>query len=237
MEATVAAALGLAPADVATQVVLRDGIAEWVAALAIMATVCEAIALEVRRRPAHRGAGAVRGFPRRPEGPSAMPHKNPILSERIAGLARVVRGYVTPVTEGIPLWHERDISTSVERVALPDAAIATDYLLRLTRRLVDGLVDADRMRANLESTGGLVFTSAVLLDLVRSGLSREDAYALVQAAAMETWACWPAVPGGAARARGQGRRRAGRSRAGRGDAPGAAWPASAPSSNRLVALS
>jgi adenylosuccinate lyase len=119
-----------------------------------------------------------------------MPHKkNPIMSERIAGLARIVRAYVTPVTEGIPLWHERDIShSSVERVALPDASAATDYLLHLTRRLVDGLVvDADRMRANLDSTGGLVYSSAVLLDLVRSGLSREDAYALTQAAAMETW--------------------------------------------------
>jgi adenylosuccinate lyase len=111
------------------------------------------------------------------------------MSERIAGLARIVRSYVTPVTEGIPLWHERDIShSSTERIALPDAATATDYLLHLTTRLVEGMVvDAARMRANLDSTGGLVYTSAVLLDLVRSGLSREDAYALTQAAAMETW--------------------------------------------------
>jgi adenylosuccinate lyase len=101
----------------------------------------------------------------------------------------MVRGYVTPVLEGIPLWHERDIShSSVERVALPDAATVTDYLLHLTHRLVTGLVvHPDRMRANLDSTGGLVYTSAVLLDLVDCGLSREDAYALVQAAAMETW--------------------------------------------------
>ena len=92
-----------------------------------------------------------------------MPHKkNPIRSERICGLARVVRGYVTPVTEGIPLWHERDIShSSVERIALPDAAIATDYLLHLTTGLVEGLrVDAARMRANLDSTGGLLYSSA-----------------------------------------------------------------------------
>jgi adenylosuccinate lyase len=101
----------------------------------------------------------------------------------------VVRGYVTPVTEGIPLWHERDIShSSVERIALPDAAIATDYLLHLTTGLVEGLtVDAARMRANLDSTGGLIYSSAVLLELVSSGLAREDAYALVQAAAMDTW--------------------------------------------------
>jgi len=101
----------------------------------------------------------------------------------------VVRAYVTPVTEGMALWHERDIShSSVERVALPDAAIATDYLLHLTTGLVTGLaVDAARMRANLDLTGGLIYTSGVLLTLVAAGMSREDAYALVQAAAMETW--------------------------------------------------
>jgi len=124
------------------------------------------------------------------KGSSAMPHKkNPIRSERICGLARVVRGYVTPVTEGIPLWHERDIShSSVERVALPDTAIATDYLLHLTTGLVSGLtVDAARMRSNLDMTGGLMDSSAVLLELVSAGMSREDAYALVQAAAMESW--------------------------------------------------
>ena len=121
---------------------------------------------------------------------SAMPHKqNPIRAERISGLARVIRGYVTPVTEGIPLWHERDIShSSVERIALPDAAIATDYLLHLTAGLIDGLtVDAARMRANLDATGGLIYSSAVLLELVSGGMTREDAYALVQAAAMDTW--------------------------------------------------
>jgi adenylosuccinate lyase len=124
------------------------------------------------------------------KGSSAMPHKkNPILCERICGLARVVRGQIVPVMEGIPLWHERDIShSSVERVALPDAAIGVDYLLHLTTRLVTGLVvDAGRMRANLDATGGLIYTSAVLLELVEAGLSREDAYAVVQSAAMETW--------------------------------------------------
>jgi adenylosuccinate lyase len=119
-----------------------------------------------------------------------MPHKkNPIRSERICGLARVVRSYVTPVTEGIPLWHERDIShSSVERIALPDAAIAADYTLHLTVGLVEGLVvDAQRMRANMNLTNGLLYSSAVLLELVSGGMSREDAYALVQAAAMDTW--------------------------------------------------
>jgi adenylosuccinate lyase len=119
-----------------------------------------------------------------------MPHKkNPIRSERICGLARVVRSHVTPVTEGIPLWHERDIShSSVERIALPDAAIATDYLLHLTTGLMEGLiVNVERMRANLDVAGGLLYSSAVLLELVSGGMSREDAYTLVQAAAMDTW--------------------------------------------------
>jgi adenylosuccinate lyase len=190
VEQEVAAALGLAAAPVATQVVLRDGIAEWVGALAIVATVCEAIALEVRHGQRTEVRELEEPFGRGQKGSSAMPHKrNPILCERICGLARVVRGYVSPVTEGIPLWHERDIShSSVERIALPDAAIATDYLLHLTARLVGGLtVDAQRMQANLEATGGLIYTSAVLLELVDAGMSREDSYALVQAAAMETW--------------------------------------------------
>jgi len=119
-----------------------------------------------------------------------MPHKrNPVRSERICGLARVVRAQIVPVLEGIPLWHERDIShSSAERVALPDAAIATDFLLDQTTGLVAGLVvDAARMRANLDATHGLIYTSAVLLELVAAGMSREDSYALVQAAAMDTW--------------------------------------------------
>jgi adenylosuccinate lyase len=190
VEGRVAASLGLRPADVATQVVLRDGIAEWVSALAVIATVCEAVALEVRHGQRTEVRELEEPFGRGQKGSSAMPHKrNPILCERICGLARVIRAQVVPVMEGIPLWHERDIShSSVERIALPDAAIGTDYLLHLTQRLVDGLtVNADRMRANLDSTGGLIYSSSVLLELVEGGMSREDAYALTQAAAMETW--------------------------------------------------
>jgi adenylosuccinate lyase len=190
IETEVMAALELRPADVATQVVMRDGIAEWVSALALAATVCEAVALEVRHGQRTEVRELAEPFRAGQKGSSAMPHKkNPIRSERIAGLARVVRGYVTPVTEGIPLWHERDIShSSVERIALPDAAIATDYLLHLTTGLIEGLqADAARMRANLDFTGGLLYSSAVLLELISAGMSREDAYALVQAAAMETW--------------------------------------------------
>jgi adenylosuccinate lyase len=190
VEAAVAGKLGLKATDAATQVVMRDGISEWVSALAIIATVCEAFALEVRHGQRTEVRELQEPFGKGQKGSSAMPHKkNPIASERIAGMARVVRAQVVPVLEGIPLWHERDIShSSTERVALPDASIATDYLLHLTTRLVTGLVvDPDRMRQNLESTGGLIYTSTVLLELVEGGLSREDAYAFVQRAAMETW--------------------------------------------------
>ncbi|MEP7054273.1 MAG: adenylosuccinate lyase [Actinomycetota bacterium] len=190
VEKQVAAQLGLTPAPAATQVVMRDGLAEWVSALSIVATVCEAIALEVRHGQRTEVRELQEPFAKGQKGSSAMPHKkNPILCERICGLARIVRAQIVPVMEGIPLWHERDIShSSVERVALPDAAIGTDYLLHLTTRLVTGLVvDGVRMRSNLEATGGLIYTSAVLLALVESGLSREDSYSVVQAAAMETW--------------------------------------------------
>jgi adenylosuccinate lyase len=190
VETEVMAELGLRPADVATQVVLRDGIAEWAGVLALVATVCEAIALEVRHGQRTEVAELAEPFGSGQKGSSAMPHKrNPVRSERIAGLARIVRAQFVPVLEGIPLWHERDIShSSTERVALPDAAIATDYLLAETTWLVSGLqVDAARMRANLESSHGLIYTSAVLLELVAAGMSREDAYALVQGAAMQTW--------------------------------------------------
>jgi adenylosuccinate lyase len=190
VEAAVMARLGLRPADVSTQVVLRDGIAEWTSVLAIAATVCEAIALEVRHGQRTEVRELAEAFARGQKGSSSMPHKrNPIGSERICGLARIVRAQVVPVLEGIALWHERDIShSSAERVALPDAAIGTDFLLDQTTKLITGLVvDTDRMRANLDATGGLIYSSAVLLELVSAGASREDAYTLVQEAAMATW--------------------------------------------------
>ncbi len=190
IEATVMARLGLRPADTSTQVVLRDGISEWVSALAIAATVCEAVALEIRHGQRTEVRELAEAFTSGQKGSSAMPHKrNPVRSERISGLARIVRAQVVPVLEGIPLWHERDIShSSTERVALPDAAIATDFLLAQTTDLINGLVvDTARMRANLESTGGLIYSAAVLLELVRAGMSREDAYSLVQDAATATW--------------------------------------------------
>jgi adenylosuccinate lyase len=190
IESQVMAELNLRPAEVASQVVLRDGIAEWVGVLALIATVCEAVALEVRHGQRTEVSELAESFGQGQKGSSAMPHKrNPVRSERICGLARVVRAQIVPVLEGIPLWHERDIShSSAERVALPDAAIATDFLLDQTTGLVAGLVvDAARMRANLDATHGLIYTSAVLLELVAAGMSREDSYALVQAAAMDTW--------------------------------------------------
>jgi adenylosuccinate lyase len=189
VESQVMAELGLWPADVATQVVMRDGIAEWACVLAVIASVCEAVALEVRLGQQTEIAELAEPFGRGQKGSSAMPHKrNPVRAERICGLARVVRAQVVPVMEGIPLWHERDIShSSTERVALPDAAIAADFLLEQTTGLITGLqVDAERMHANMNATHGLIYTSAVLLELVAAGMSREEAYAIVQAAAMDT---------------------------------------------------
>jgi adenylosuccinate lyase len=190
IEASVMGRLRLRPADVSTQVVLRDGIADWVSVLAIIATVCEAVALEVRHGQRTEVRELAEAFTTGQKGSSAMPHKrNPVRSERISGLARIVRAQFVPVLEGIPLWHERDIShSSTERVALPDAAITTDYLVAQTTDLINGLVvDAARMRTNMVSTGGLIYSSAVLLELVEAGLSRELAYSLVQQAAMDTW--------------------------------------------------
>nr|MBA2317615.1 adenylosuccinate lyase [Euzebyales bacterium] len=124
------------------------------------------------------------------KGSSAMPHKrNPITCERICGLARIVRGHAVAALEDVALWHERDIThSSVERVILPDALIAVDYQLHLAIRVVEGLqVFADRMRANLDATGGLLASSQVLLSVVDAGRTRDEAYKIVQAAAMRTW--------------------------------------------------
>ena len=190
IEARVMERLGLGVEPASTQIVPRDRHAELLSAVALAGAGLERFATEVRNLQRTEVREVEEPFGKGQKGSSAMPHKkNPIVSERICGMARVVRAQMVPVMEGIPLWHERDIShSSVERVALPDASIGTDYLLHLTTRLVQGLVvDADRMRANLDATGGLIYTSAVLLELVEGGQSREDAYALVQSAAMQTW--------------------------------------------------
>ncbi|HVM14275.1 MAG TPA: adenylosuccinate lyase [Egibacteraceae bacterium] len=190
VEAYVCEHLGLSVEPVATQVVARDRHAELVCALAILAASVEQIGLEVRHLQRTEVREVQEAFGRGQKGSSAMPHKrNPITAERICGLARVVRGHAVAALENVALWHERDIShSSAERVILPDALIATDYQLHAAAGLVEGLeVFGDRMRANLESTGGLVYSSQVLLSLVDTGMSRDDAYRVVQTAAMRTW--------------------------------------------------
>ncbi|HKD04385.1 MAG TPA: adenylosuccinate lyase [Bryobacteraceae bacterium] len=189
-EERICAKLGLKPAPVASQVIQRDRHAYFVAALASAAALCEKIALEVRHLQRTEVREASEYFARGQKGSSAMPHKkNPITSEQICGLARVVRANVQAAFEDIALWHERDIShSSVERVILPDSCILADYLLDSTNKLVDTMfVYPDRMRRNVDLTRGLVFSGQLLLDLAAAGMLREQAYALVQRYAMEAW--------------------------------------------------
>jgi adenylosuccinate lyase len=190
VEERVCARLGLQPAPISTQVVQRDRYAEFVSALAVTCSTLEKIALEVRHLQRTEVREAQEPFGRGQKGSSAMPHKrNPVVSEQICGLARVVRGNVVPAIENNALWHERDIShSSVERVIIPDSCILTDYLLAKTTWLVDGLVvHAERMRENLEALKGVIFSGQVLLELTRKGVTREDAYAIVQPLAMRVW--------------------------------------------------
>ena len=182
--------LGLKPAPVASQVIQRDRHAYFVAALATLTAGLEKIALEVRHLQRTEVREASEYFARGQKGSSAMPHKkNPITSEQICGLARVVRANAQAAFEDIALWHERDIShSSVERIILPDSTILTDYLLEKTANLVDKMfVYPERMRRNLELTRGLVFSGQLLLDLAAAGMLRETAYAKVQAYAMDAW--------------------------------------------------
>jgi adenylosuccinate lyase len=183
VEAYVCAALGLRPVP-ATQVIARDRHAELLYACAAIGTTIEALAVEFRHLQRTEVAEVEEAFGSGQKGSSAMPHKrNPITSERLTGLARVLRGYLVAGLEDVALWHERDIShSSVERIVLPDASLVTYYCLRRATRLVDGLVvRADRMRENLlERSHGLVFSQPVLLSLVGAGLSRDTAYRIVQ---------------------------------------------------------
>jgi adenylosuccinate lyase len=190
VEAYVCERLGLRPEPVATQVVARDRHAELVCALALLGAAVEQIGLEVRHLQRTEVREAEEPFTAGQKGSSAMPHKrNPVTAERICGLARLLRGNAVVAVENVALWHERDIShSSAERVILPDSLIAADYQLHLAERVVEGLrVFAERMRANLEASGGLVFSSQVLLSLVEQGMAREEAYRVVQAAAMRAW--------------------------------------------------
>jgi adenylosuccinate lyase len=190
IESYVCGELGLVPVP-ATQVIARDRHAELLYACAAAGTTVEAIGTEVRHLARTEVGEVEEPFGAGQKGSSAMPHKrNPILSERLAGLARVLRGYLQPALEDVALWHERDIShSSVERVILPDACLLTYYLLRKTAGLVDGLVvHAGRMRANVvEGSLGLVFSQSVLLGLVASGMPRDEAYRVVQRDARAAW--------------------------------------------------
>ena len=189
-EERICALLGLKPAPVATQVIQRDRHAAYITTLAIIGSTLDKIAVELRHLQRTEVREAQEYFSEKQKGSSAMPHKkNPITSEQISGLARILRGNAQAAMENIPLWHERDIShSSVERVIFPDSTILVDYLLAKTTDLIDRLlVYPARMKKNLESTGGLIFSGQLLLDLAEAGMLRENAYELVQSHAMRAW--------------------------------------------------
>lgn len=189
-EEKICARLGLKPAAIASQVIARDRHAAWICSLALLTAALEKIALEIRHLQRTEVREAEEPFSAGQKGSSAMPHKrNPVTSEQVCGLARIVRANVNAALEDVALWHERDIShSSVERVILADSAILTDYLLAKTLWLVDGMrVYPERMRRNLESTRGLIFSGQLLLDLAAAGMLREQAYARVQSHAMRAW--------------------------------------------------
>jgi adenylosuccinate lyase len=190
LEEKICRRLGLEPAPISSQVIQRDRHAYYVATLAVITATLDKIATEIRHLQRTEVREAEEFFSEKQKGSSAMPHKrNPITCEQICGLARVVRANSQAAFENVALWHERDIShSSVERVILPDSTILTDYLLQKTTNLLETLlVYPQRMMKNLESTGGLVFSGQLLLDLAEHGMSREDAYRLVQKHAMRAW--------------------------------------------------
>ena len=190
VESAVAAKLGLKPEPVSSQIVPRDRHAAFFAALGIVASSLERLAIEIRHLQRTEVMEAEEFFSEGQKGSSSMPHKrNPVLSENVTGLARMVRAYVVPALEDVALWHERDIShSSVERVILPDSSMLTYYLLVKFAEIVEGLeVFPDRMVENLERSYGLVFSQPVLLALVASGLTRDAAYRIVQRDAMVAW--------------------------------------------------
>jgi len=179
--------LGLEPVAIASQVIQRDRHAEFVAAIALAATSIERFATEIRHLQRSEVGEVQEPFGRGQKGSSAMPHKrNPIGCEQMSGLARVLRGYMQAAFENVPLWHERDIShSSAERIILPDATVLLDYMTRRFTGIVrEMVVNQEAMRRNLDSSRGLIYSGTVLLALARKGVSREDAYAWVQAAAM-----------------------------------------------------
>jgi adenylosuccinate lyase len=190
VEEYVCARLGLTPAPVSTQVLQRDRHAEFMNTLALTGCSLEKFATEIRHLQKTEVLEAEEYFAKGQKGSSAMPHKrNPITCERIAGLSRVLRGNALAAMENVALWHERDIThSSVERIVIPDSCILLDYMLGLTTEVLDRLlVYPENMKKNLERTHGLIFSQAVLLALTRKGMKREEAYRIVQGAAMEVW--------------------------------------------------
>jgi adenylosuccinate lyase len=190
VEEYVCGKLGLRPSEASSQILQRDRHAEFVSALAILASSLDKFALEIRHLARTEVREVEEPFGAGQKGSSAMPHKrNPVLCERVCGLARVVRGNLQAALENVALWHERDIShSSAERVILPDSTIALDYMLHVFTEVLSGLrVFPERMRANLEEGGGLAFSQGVLLALIDKGMTREDAYRVVQAAAAAAW--------------------------------------------------
>lgn len=182
--------LGLTPAPVSTQVLQRDRHAEYMTALAICAATIEKIAIEVRALQKTETREVEEPFAKGQKGSSAMPHKrNPIIAERLTGQARVLRANALVALENVALWHERDIShSSVERIIIPDSTMLLDYMLGKLKWLIEGLlVYPENMKKNLDITGGLIYSSRVLLALVDKGVTREDAYQMVQRNAMATW--------------------------------------------------
>ena len=190
LEEKICARLGLKAAAISSQVIQRDRHAYYLATLAVIACTLDKIATEIRHLQRTEVREAEEFFSEKQKGSSAMPHKrNPVTSEQISGLARVVRSNAQAGFENVVLWHERDIShSSVERIIIPDSTTLVDYLLQKTSNLIDTMfVYPERMQANLDSTRGLVFSGQLLLDLVEHGVSREDAYRLVQSHAMRAW--------------------------------------------------
>ncbi len=200
VEKYVCAKLGLSPAPISTQIVQRDRHAELLNTLALIGASLEKFAVEIRSLQRTEILEVEEPFGKGQKGSSAMPHKrNPIICERVTGLARVLRGHALAALENVALWHERDIShSSVERVVLPDSFTLLDYMLHQFTRVVAGLhVYPENMRRNLARTEGLIFSQQVLLALTQKGMAREEAYALVQAHALEVWreqqGAWPSA--------------------------------------------
>ena len=190
IEREVCRKLQLQPAPISTQIVQRDLHAAYVTTLALIGSSLEQLATEIRHLQRTEVREAEEPFGRGQKGSSAMPHKkNPIVCERITGMSRLLRGYAVTALENVALWHERDIShSSAERVILPDATILLDYMLQTMAKVIQGLVvHPDRMRANLESMRGVTFSGQVLLALMRKGLTRTQAYGLVQRNALAAW--------------------------------------------------